>query len=213
MQLARPGFWMLVAVLALAGGFAGGVAAWTMPERYMAVGIAGIRDGAAGNRGFTDRIQRSFQAALRSEALQEIIERHDLYRTERNRQPLEQVISRMKRDIWIAAASPRRAAFSISFTCPDRAKARAVTQDLLELTVAEDGKLQPGGTAARLEVWENPGLPEAPISPNRTVVLSAGLLGGAILGVVIGGIRRVVERGRQKRGAGGLPAPREVGNG
>ncbi len=92
------------------------------------------------NQQMSDRINQMQQDILSRTSLSQIIQdpRLDLYKSERDRQPLEDVIEKMRtkdiaiRIMSIAGQGNRPAsAFSISFAYPDAHKAQAVVQVLL----------------------------------------------------------------------------------
>jgi polysaccharide biosynthesis transport protein len=90
------------------------------------------------NQRLTERIMQMQNEILSRTSLSNVIQdpRLDLYKSDRASKPLEDVIEQMKnRDIKIRVDSlpgdRRAAAFSISFTYPDRMKAQATVQALI----------------------------------------------------------------------------------
>lgn len=92
------------------------------------------------NQQMQDRIQSMWQDVLSRSQLSELIQRPslDLYKTERNRKPLEDVIEDMKsKDIkldilgQLQSNGKPNSAFTISYSYPDRFKAQAVVSALV----------------------------------------------------------------------------------
>jgi succinoglycan biosynthesis transport protein ExoP len=103
------------------------------------------------NQQMSDRITAMWQDVTSRSSLSELIQRPslDLYKAERNRKPLEDVIEEMKsRDISLAilglqsSAGKPNSAFTISYSYPDRFKAQAVVSALVT-------KLTDANTAAQ----------------------------------------------------------------
>jgi len=68
----------------------------------------------------------------------------------------------------------------ISCDYPDKLKAQAVVRELVSSFAGE--KI--------LEILDRPSLPQRPIFPNRPMIVTAGLLGGAVLGLLAVLVRR-----------------------
>jgi hypothetical protein len=117
----------------------------------------------------------------------------DLYKRERQREPLEDIVRSMAtRDIQI---TPLRGgngrtnnAILLGFTYSDPRMAQAVARDLAARIL--DVNLAHGGFGSNLEVLDPANIPQRPVSPNRLAFAVLGLVGGAVLGFVIMGIRR-----------------------
>jgi len=72
-------------------------------------------------------------------------------------------------------------AFSISCEYPDNLKAQAVVREV----VARFFRLNQGPSAVEiLEVLDPASLPARPLAPNRPMIVTAGLFGGAVLGLL-----------------------------
>jgi hypothetical protein len=78
------------------------------------------------------------------------------------------------------APGGRGPAFVISCEYPDKLKAQAVVCELVSSFATE--KI--------LEVLDLPSLPQRPIFPNRPMIVTVGLLGGAVLGLLAVLVRR-----------------------
>ncbi len=156
-----------------------------------------------------ERVWRLAGPILSRSGLSEIIQKPalDLYLQERTRQPLEEVVENMRRDIDIRmvrapfAESATPSAFTISFSYSDRYKAQAVVREVVTRLIednitqqrnaartasAEANKMAEHQVGERLEVLDPASLPEAPVSPNRLALASAlGLAVGLALGACL----------------------------
>ena len=101
---------------------------------------------------------------------------------DRLQQKANQLLSRDKALRIRLAQAPggRGPAFVISCEYPDKLKAQAVVCELVSSFATE--KI--------LEVLDLPSLPQRPIFPNRPMIVTVGLLGGAVLGLLAVLVRR-----------------------
>jgi capsular polysaccharide biosynthesis protein len=209
------------------GALAFGLGSFVIPDRYVSTAVlrvvpfpAGDARTAPGEIEYTARLRQLTQDVLSRGCLAELIQRRwlDLYRPERQRRPLEDIIDDMRnRDIRIAATPPfgfagpgRLTSFEISFEYPDRFKAQAVVRELvtkfIEGDVAAERALHrdrmPG--SLKLEVLDAASDPQTPVSPNRPAAAAIGLLAGMLLGPFLAWRRQQ----RANRQAAGLrPRP------
>lgn len=170
---------------ALLGAVVGGGWSLRTPDQYISTAVIRVADdGKAGAR-----LLRAQTGVLSRPSLAEMILSEDLYRQERAKQPMEQLVEDMRnRHIRVVPlrssgeGSWRYAtAMAISFQYPDAAKARSVTRKLTE------GFVQSG---AGVQVLDEPSLPIDPSSPNRRVITLIGLAIGLAVGVLAVGVRR-----------------------
>jgi uncharacterized protein involved in exopolysaccharide biosynthesis len=123
--------------------------------------------------------------ALSRSALSELIQRPalDLYRAERKRLPMEEIVNTMRsRDLRIAPATPGDSiGFEISFRYPDKYKAQTLSREMVSRYMENNTALERragGGTdvpgSLMMEVVDPPGLPERPVSPDRLLITGAG---------------------------------------
>jgi uncharacterized protein involved in exopolysaccharide biosynthesis len=154
-----------------------------------------------------EKLQRLEEVVLSRTSLEGIITQSwlDLYKEERSREPIEDMVRRMRdRDILIRVVSaapgvPRAAAFLISFSYADPEKAQAVVRDLVtrftEENIADERALaRASGDAKAIEIADhqlgvNLELLDAPSqpqlrSPNRVALSSAGFAFGLLLGAI-----------------------------
>lgn len=89
-----------------------------------------------------ERVEAMKQTILSRQTLTNIIETFDLYRKERDRKPMQDVIETMVRDITISTpqrlADKSNAAFWISFSYGDRYASQRVTRDLMTRFIDEN---------------------------------------------------------------------------
>jgi hypothetical protein len=143
MQFSVPAFPKLALMLSITGLLIGLLVSALLTPIY--ISQAEIQIAPAGsafprdNRNVTDFLLQIDQEVLSRTSLSNIIQEPglDLYREERARKPLEDVIEKMRtQDIRITIDGPPRAsdgrvAFHIAFFYPDRVKARDTVQALL----------------------------------------------------------------------------------
>lgn len=155
-----------------------------------------------------EKLQRLEEVVLSRTSLEGLITQPwlDLYKEERLREPMEDIVRRMRdRDIQIhmvsaAPGSPHRApAFLISFSYPDSDKAQAVVRDLVtrftEQNIIDERTLARASGDAKaieiaehqlgvnLDVLEPPSQPRLR-SPSRLALSSAGFAFGLFLGAI-----------------------------
>jgi len=110
-----------------------------VPERYVPPNV---------NSEMSHRIQLMAQDILSRPSLINIINSQDLYRRERQRRPLEDVIEQMKTDVKISPVVSLQiqqqrmpvSAFRLAFSYSDRYKAQKVTQELVSRFIDENAR-------------------------------------------------------------------------
>ena len=145
-----------------------------------------------------ERLSRIEQEALSRNSLAELIQRPslDLYRGERQRRPLEDIIhdlrARYIRILPVTAGS----ALTISFEYTDRFKAQAVVREMITKYVEgnvtaerNSGRATEQG-AIVIEVLDPASLPELASFPNRYTIAALGFAAGLPLGILIAWFRR-----------------------
>lgn len=137
-----------------------------------------------------DRINELSNKVLSRTELMTLMRNLGLYREERQRMPLEDVLEQMKSDIRISA-SPAIVggrsvpAFELSFTYRDPAVASKVVNTLVGQFLyvnLETAQAQTQSSGTTLEVLDPASKPERPVFPNRTAIAFAGLGGGVLVG-------------------------------
>jgi ribosomal protein S7 len=144
-------------------------------------------------QGALDQLVKLQQKVLSRKSLAEIITQPalDLYPEDRKRIPLEDVVENMRNKALRIQVAPVQnggvLAFVISCEYPDKLKAQAVVRELVtkfyRQWVATQMAHGPSGPE-QLEVLDPPSLPQRPFFPNRPMIVAAGLLGGAVLGLL-----------------------------
>lgn len=152
MQLNVPAFPKLAVLLSIAGLLAGLGVSFIVAPRYVSTAVMIFDETAASEdspRNLAGYFMRFENEVLSRTSLSNIMQdpRLDLYRRERARIPLEDVIQKMKADIGIvldpnASARNDSLAFHISFGYPDRVKARDTVQVLLTKFVQSNLTMQ-----------------------------------------------------------------------
>jgi polysaccharide chain length determinant protein (PEP-CTERM system associated) len=105
-----------------------------VPERFVPTNV---------NVQMAERVQSMAQTVLSRNTLTNIIQTYDLYRKDRNRLPMEDIIENMRKDIEIGGFRPlsdreRNAAFQIQFSYENRYVAQKVTRDLMTRFIDEN---------------------------------------------------------------------------
>ncbi len=185
----------LSAVLGAVGLIVGAAASFTTEKQYISTGAVRIES----ELGAEDRVPQAVTAALSRGSLAEIVQRPslDLYRPERARVPMEDVIETMRKAIRIVK-NPN-GTVEISFSYSDAAKAEATVRALMNrmaMTTDSAGRNRaelwkiawpndPLPSGQRVTLVRAPGLPEKPVASTRpfflVVAAAAGLLAGWLL--------------------------------
>ena len=201
----HPSYWKYTVAAAAIGAVAAGLGSFAIPNRYLSTAVLRVVPFRVGGAGaaqaeieYTARLSQLTEEILSRSSLAELIQRPslDLYRLERRRRSMEDIIDDMRhRDLRITptetmgfTGSSRLIGFQIAFEYVDRDKAQAVVRELTtkftEGIVAADRGLHrdkmPGSLA--LEVADSATLPDNPVSPNRPAIAAIGLLAGILLG-------------------------------
>ena len=114
----------------------------------------------------------------------------NLYTEDRKKMPLEDVVENMRNKAFrIQSMRPQGGgvpAFLVSFEYPDKLKARSVVRELVAAFIEQNAVAQRNLQASAmdiLEVLDVPSLPQRPFYPNRPMIVTVGLFGGAVLGL------------------------------
>jgi LPS O-antigen subunit length determinant protein (WzzB/FepE family) len=198
MQMTVWNFGKITAICALAGLVAAGALVYMLPEQYVSTAVLRLAPAASQNGAspwvVTPQVQQHLeqmqQQVLSRHSLSEIITRPalDLYKTDRTKLPLEDIVQDMRnKGIRIYPVPP--AAFAISYKYPNKYKAQAVVRELVSRFVEENITEQrhagpPEAVAVGLEVLDPASLPQKPSSPNWPQILVFGLVSGLLVGLV-----------------------------
>ena len=104
-----------------------------VPERLVPTNV---------NMQMAERVNSMAQTILSRNTLTNIIQTYDLYRKERNKMPMEDVIEMMRKDVKIGSLTEvnrgRNAAFVVEFSYENRYVAQKVTRDLMTRFIDEN---------------------------------------------------------------------------
>jgi hypothetical protein len=131
MQLKIWSSWKTVAAFGVVGVIAASVYTLTIPKRYVSQAVFRYVDPAKMNSAAEQILSRA--------SLTRLIVEEDLYRGERAREPIEDIIEKMKaQDILIRPVNTpsENFVYSVSFQGPDAARAQRTTQRLTSSFVA-----------------------------------------------------------------------------
>ena len=188
MQIRMGSFWRFVAGCAVAGVLIAAAMVWRVPSQYLSTAV--LRMPSGDQEESREALNKAEQNILSRHSLSSLIQRFDLYRGDRARDPLEEIVERMRnREIQIRLIQPAGApqdagAFSIAFASDSPKTAQAVTSELTAEFVTAMKSSSP------LEVLDPASLPERAFTPNRTAWIGSGLVFGTTGALIVLGIRR-----------------------
>jgi hypothetical protein len=159
---AWSGYLKLMGAMAAVGVLLAVALSFAWPSRYQA---SAVIQAAGSSDHWLDAVSRT--------SLSEIIRRPnlDLYQGQRQREPLEDVIEGMRKDVHIERQGPSN--LRITFLYGDAHKAQAVVDAL----------------AIKMTGRDYTGLPVVPIAPDRLRFSAWGFCAGLVLGIAAGLIR------------------------
>ena len=153
-----------------------------IPNEYVSTAVLRTADRA--------KLQSTVTDVLSDDSLAAIIREDHLYVRELSRSSMHDVVRKMKYEhIRVQVLQPQQwakgAAFTISFRYPDRYKAQAVTRDLILRFITINA-----APLSATEVLDPASFPQAPSSPNRTMIAVLGTVLGILLGLAASRLRR-----------------------
>ena len=169
MQMTTWNYVKIVTAAALAGALVAGVFAFRTPERYVSTAVMRIAPA-----GHTDSDRQKTLDRLQ-QITNEIVSRRDT------------ALRKALRIQLLQTQGGGAPAFLISYEYPDRLKAQAVVRDLVSSFIQQNVATQGNrGSSAleTLEVLDPASLPARPLAPNRPIIVTVGLFGGAVLGLL-----------------------------
>jgi hypothetical protein len=209
MQLTNQAAYLkLAAVMAMVGAVAAIGLSFASSNHYTSTAVLRMTPphdpaipGEYGSRQAEIQFEQMRQELLSRASLAEMIQRPqlDLYHDDRRRAPMEDIIQRMRRDIQIrpvAVSGDGPVTVEVSFTYPNRYKAQAVARELSGRFVEQNLAVNRYRGALWRNVWQETA-PPGPIvaivanatdpssrGPNYLANVSAGVLAGALLGLL-----------------------------
>ncbi len=185
MHIKMSSFGKVVGAFGLAGLAIAAVVVWRTPSVYQSTGVMRVTD----TEDRSGKLLQVEQRVLSRSSLARMLVDGDIYKADRASQPLEDVVQKMRRHIWIRVVAdsgkPESTAFSISFQSDNAAKAQWGARTLLTRFSEEMPRVQSG---ANLEVLDPASLPNRPFEPNRPVWVAVGLGLGLLAGSVVFGL-------------------------
>jgi hypothetical protein len=190
--------WKWITAFAAAGAVAAFGVSFGVPSRYVSSAVMRF-SGDADSMGHLIALETEL---LSRSSLVELVSKPslDLYKSERARIPLEDVVDRMRnRDIRVQPVHKEGnvTAIQISFAYRDQAKAQQVLRELVTRFVEknvlkgrqrarmwEAAFQRTGPSVAKLELLDPPSLPERALAPNRALFAAAGIGGGLLIGLL-----------------------------
>ena len=167
MQMTTWNYLKIVTAVALAGALLAGVLAFRIPERYVSTAVMRISPAADSDRQNTlDKLQQMAN---------QIVSRRD------------KAFRRAVRIQVMRTQGGGATSFLISCENPDKLKAQAVVRELVSRFIEQNNAAQRNqgpSTGQILEILDPPSLPQRHFFPNRAMIVTAGLLGGAMLGLL-----------------------------
>jgi uncharacterized protein involved in exopolysaccharide biosynthesis len=206
----------LIGGLAVAGAIVATAVSFRIPRIYESTAVMRITEarypqGVVSQDGLQDRVSRllgqTAQEILSRTSLEHLITGLDLYKEDRLRDPMEDIVRRMRQNINIRIRTviPRSGApdserpIAISFSSPDPRKAQVVVNELASRFIDNNWRKREFDASAWQRIWPQtvpppgvfkfevlgPGsLPERPKSPNRFAFAAVGLALGLALGLI-----------------------------
>ena len=174
-----------------------------MPDKYTSDAVLRLTTVGITTPSATDNTEEFvtslIQDALARKSLSDIINQQGLYRRERAREPMEDVIDRMRHDVRFERIGHSKA-FHVTFRYRDAEQARRTVRELVRKLIeatflralsrqSTELKEKPR-FAYGLEVLDPANLPKRPSSPNRFLIAAEGLIGGLLLGAVTAVVAR-----------------------
>jgi uncharacterized protein involved in exopolysaccharide biosynthesis len=223
MQITTWSFARITLACTLIGVLASVAISFAWPNRYLSEAkikmtpeqVPESGGPAAINQVMWDRVASIHQEILSRYVLTTIIQRYNLYPSERTHSPMNDVVESMRKHLVVqpvVPASPGRVipAFAIQFSYPDAHVAQQVTTEVMSRFIDanvtrntnDELRANPGhlvgslnsDSGMRLEPLDTASLPVTPAGPNRAAIaglgLFAGLLAGLTLALVIRSRRR-----------------------
>ena len=179
---------LTVAALSIVGAIGAGGIAFGTAGRFASTGTMNVRPAASptapGSARLEDLMPGLARVAFSRDVLLGIIQQHHLYSSARSSN--EDLVDRMRGDIRIQLIS--RSVVQVSFASTEAPQAQQVAGELMSQLVRANLE---AGRGAIVQVTDLPDEPRVSVSPRPIAVASfGGLAGGALIGILIGLLRR-----------------------
>ena len=179
---------LAVAALGIVGAIGAGGIAFATASRFASTGTMTVRPAASSTASRAARLEDLMpglaSAAFSRDVLMGIIQQHHLYSSARS--STEDLVNRMRGDIRIQLIS--RSVVQVSFASTQARQAQPVANELMSQLVRANLE---AGRGSIVQVIDPPDEPRVFVSPRRVAVAGfGGLGGGALIGVLIGLLRR-----------------------
>ena len=201
MQMTTWNFTRITLAACLTGTLAAVALSFAITPRYISQSLIVVNppvDPAATNDSgsIPNSAMRSYLINLQPDVLNRnslsgIIKRLNLYPRERANMPLDDVVTKMQKNIYIKpVAGTNLSAFIVQFDYPDPHLAQQVNGELVSLFMSAnlaDAKANhdQAGPHFTFRVMDAPGLPQKPTGPNRITMGAIGLLIGLPTGLIL----------------------------
>ena len=206
MQMTTWNFGKITVAFGLAGALLCAALSFiALPDRYTSVAVLRLTksvlpgDSQPATDNAEEFVKNLIQDALARKPLADIINNRGLYPRERARNPMEDVVDRMRRDVSFERIGDSNS-FHVSFRYSDAEHARRTEQDVINMLMSANVIMRrassrpcPDLTGANgclpdrgynMEVLDPASLPKRPSSPNRFLIAATGLAGGLLLGAL-----------------------------
>jgi capsular polysaccharide biosynthesis protein len=176
----------LVAALGVAGIIVAACVSLVLPRQYQSTALIDIA-GPTNRLAAGDLVNQLLTSVLSRRSLSELINREDLYRSERTRMPMEEVIERLRRDIKIVAMGQASSpAFQITVTSDSPQHAQIVNQTLISSLMEQHAR---SGSSATLKLVDPVNKSKSPVSLRYGLIATWGLAGGLVVGLMVALVR------------------------
>ncbi len=202
MQMTTWNFTRITLAACLTGTLAAIAISFAIPPHYISqtliianspLNAAATNDSGTGpNSAMRSYLINLMPDVLNHDSLSRIIERLNLYPRERANMPLDAVITKMQKNIYVKPAKGTNlSAFIVQFDYPDPHLAQQVNEELVSLLMSANLAHAPADPHFTFRVMDAPELPQKPTGLNRIEMGAIGLLIGLPAGLILATIIRL----------------------